>query len=233
MANDKRETHSGKQWATSFQYWMLGLMVLLIAISIVSLAYSWKTYSVVAGGTATVKTTVKASVGGTGLKADDPVLGSKNAKLTIIEYSDYQCPYCGRVEPTIKQVMSTYGDQVRLVFRDFPLSFHENAMPAALAANCAQDQGKFWEYHDLLFANQEALDAASLKKYATQVGLDATKFNDCFDTKKFQAAIADDMSTAQADGVQGTPFFKIGSQQVSGALPFDSFKKVIDAELAK
>jgi protein-disulfide isomerase len=163
---------------------------------------------------------------------DDAPRGSPSAPVKIIVFSDYQCPYCARVEPAITQVMDTYKDKVVVYFRDYPLPFHENAQKAAEAAECAGEQGKYWEMHDKLFENQAALDAASLKKYATDLGLDATVFNTCLDTGAMAAEVGKDLSDGQAAGVEGTPTAFINGKAIVGAQPFTAFKALIDAELA-
>lgn len=167
------------------------------------------------------------------VNSDDPVKGNPEAKVTIVEFSDFQCPYCGRVEPTLKRILETYKDQVKLVYKNYPLSSHENAEPAALAALCAKEQGKFWEYHDLLFENQESLKAADLKKYAADLGLDTNTFNSCFDGKKYKNQVQADLSEGNRVGVRGTPAFFINGRLLSGAQPFENFKMIIDEELKK
>jgi protein-disulfide isomerase len=167
------------------------------------------------------------------VNAGEPVKGPATAPVTVVEYSEFQCPFCGRVSPTVRQVMETYGDKVRLVFRDFPLPFHDKAEPASEAAQCAHSQGKFWEYHDKLFANQQALDADNLKKYAAEVGLDTAAFNQCFDEGKFKAVVEANHAGGEALGVQGTPAFFINGRFLSGAVPFEAFQEIIDAELQR
>jgi protein-disulfide isomerase len=157
--------------------------------------------------------------------------GGAKAPVTIVEFSDYQCPFCSRAEGTVDQVMKTYGDKVRLVYRDFPLPMHPQARPAAEAANCANAQGKFWEYHAKLFANQSALGEDKLKEYAKDLGLDPAKFDQCLATKPFKGAIDKDIADASKVGVTGTPAFFINGRMLSGAQPFDKFKEVIDEEL--
>ena len=157
--------------------------------------------------------------------------GGAKAPVTIIEFSDYQCPFCQRAEDVVDQVMHAYGNKVRLVFRDFPLPIHPQARPAAEAASCANAQGKFWEYHAKLFANQSALGEEQLKEYAKDVGLDPAKFEDCLTQKPFSAAIDKDLSEAAKLGINGTPAFFINGRLLSGAQPFEKFKEVIDEEL--
>lgn len=162
---------------------------------------------------------------------DDPMLGNKNAKVTIIEFTDYQCPFCSRVRPTIKQIMDQYGNKVRYVLRDFPLNFHPQAKKAAEAATCAGDQDKYWDYSKILWANQRALDIPQLKKYAKQTGLDQTKFDECLDSNKYSAEVAKDMADGSKAGVTGTPSFFINGQMLTGARPYEQFKEIIDLEL--
>jgi protein-disulfide isomerase len=153
------------------------------------------------------------------------------APVTIIEFSDYQCPFCSRAEGTMKQIRETYGDKVRVVFRDYPLPFHKNAQKAAEAAGCANEQGKFWEMHEKLFSNQGALELENLKKYAGDLGLDQKKFDDCLDSGKRADATRKDTQDGQNVGVTGTPAFFVNGRFVNGARPFDDFAKLIDDEL--
>jgi len=158
--------------------------------------------------------------------------GGAKAPVTIVYFSDYECPFCSRAESVVDQVMKTYGDKIRLVFRDYPLPMHANARPAAEAASCANAQGKFWEYHAKLFANQQQLNPDNLATYAEQVGLDKAKFADCFAKKPFTAAIDKDLADASKVGVNGTPAFFINGRVLTGAQPFEKFKEVIEDELA-
>jgi len=162
---------------------------------------------------------------------DDPIYGSPDAPVIIVEFSDFQCPYCSRVNPTMEQVKSTYGDKVAIVFRDFPLPMHKEAPKAGEAAQCANDQGKFWEYHDKLFANQRALKDENLKAYAVELGLEVAAFDSCLDSGKYTAEVEEDKKAGAAVGVAGTPAFFVNGQFLNGARPFDSFKELIDAEL--
>ncbi len=161
-----------------------------------------------------------------------PVKGSEKAKVTIVEFSDFQCPFCSRVEPTVDQIMKTYGKDIRVAWKNNPLPFHQNATPAAQIALAANEKGKFWEAHDKLFKNQQALDRASLEKYAGELGLDAAKVKEALDTPKYTAAIKADQDEAAKFGARGTPSFFINGRPLSGAQPFEAFKKVIDEEIA-
>lgn len=163
--------------------------------------------------------------------ATGPSRGPDSAKVTIVEFSDFQCPYCSRAHDTVEEVMQAYAGKVRLVFRHFPLEFHAQAPKAAEASACAAEQGKFWEYHDVLFKNQSKLMPDDLKAAATAMGLDANKFNECFDSGRMAALVKTDTEAGKKAGVNGTPAFFINGQMLSGALPLDEFKKVIDAEM--
>ncbi|VVB81415.1 Thioredoxin [uncultured archaeon] len=164
---------------------------------------------------------------------NDAVKGEANAPVTIIEFSDYQCPFCGRVEASLKTVEEKYikTGKVKLVYRDFPLGMHDKAQKAAEASECAHDQGKFWEYHDKMFANQNALDIFSLKQYAKDVGLDTDKFDKCLDSGEKASEIAKDVADANAAGVTGTPIFFINGVALRGAQPYNAFETAIEAAL--
>jgi protein-disulfide isomerase len=166
------------------------------------------------------------------VEAKGPSRGPDNAKVTIVEFSDFQCPFCGKAHDTVEEVMSAYAGKVRLVFRQFPLEFHENAPKAAEAALCANEQKKFWDFHDVLFKNQQKLKVEDLKQHAASMGLDASKFNECLDSGRMASAVKEDQAAGAKAGVNGTPAFFINGTMLSGAQPLDEFKKVIDAELA-
>ncbi len=157
--------------------------------------------------------------------------GSADALVTIVEFSEFQCPFCARVGPTLAQVVERYGNDVRIVFKHNPLSFHDRAPAAARAAIAAQNQGKFWEYHDLLFENQRALEDADLERYAEQVGLDMERFRRDIAAPETQARIDEDMALAQRLQAGGTPHFFVNGTRLRGAQPFEQFQRVIDAEL--
>jgi protein-disulfide isomerase len=166
--------------------------------------------------------------------ADDPVLGAASAPVTLVEFSDFQCPFCARVMPTLKKVKEAYGDRVRIVWKDFPLtSIHPQAFKAAEAAQCAREQGKFWELHDVLFANQQALEPAQLKQHAASVGVDVAKFNACFDASKYGERVQQQMSMGAQLGVGSTPSIFINGRLVAGAQPYEVFAGIIDEELSR
>jgi len=165
-------------------------------------------------------------------EADGAVTGPAGAPVEMIEFSDFQCPYCLRAHPTVQKVLATYGDRIRFVYRHFPLSNHPNARPAAEASQCAAEQGKFWPFHDKLFANQSRLGTEDLKKQAAELGLDAGRFNACVDERKYRGQVDEDMKAGEEAGVNGTPAFFINGRMLSGAQPYVEFKRIIDEELA-
>jgi protein-disulfide isomerase len=160
-----------------------------------------------------------------------PVRGPKNAPISVVLFSDFQCPFCGRVEPAIAELEKAYPGKVRVAWKNYPLPFHNNAKPAAEAALAANEQGKFWEMHAILFKNQQALTAADLEKYAKEIGLDMGKFKAAIDSHKFAAQVEADTKQGAALGVQGTPAAFVNGNLVSGAQPVEAFKKIVDAEL--
>ncbi len=164
-----------------------------------------------------------------------PYQGPEDAPVTMVEFTDYQCPFCSRhFRETMPQLVSQYGDEVKYVVLNFPLSnIHPFAQKAAEAAECAYDQGEFWQYHDLLFENQSALDTTSLKKYAVGLGLDVDSFNTCLDSGEKAQQVQSDLQAGQTAGVRGTPTFFINGQRLVGALPLNRFQTVIDGELTR
>jgi protein-disulfide isomerase len=164
---------------------------------------------------------------------DAPARGGAQPKVTIVEFSDFQCPFCGRVQPALGQLLRDYGGDVELAFRHTPLPFHANAIPAALAAEAARAQGKFWEMHDKLYANQTSLDRPSLERYAREIGLDLQAFRRALDGGLGKDRIQRDLDLATRFGVRGTPTFFINGRIYPGAQPIEGFKKVINDEINK
>jgi protein-disulfide isomerase len=162
---------------------------------------------------------------------DAPVKGPASAPVTVIAFSDFQCPFCSRAVPTLKEVEEKYPGKVRIAFKQLPLPFHDKAHLAAEAALAANEQGKFWQMHDKLFANQQALDRASLEKYAQELGLNMTKFKAALDSGKFKDKVDAEAKEGAAVGASGTPTFFINGTKLVGAQPFDAFKTAIDKEL--
>jgi protein-disulfide isomerase len=165
---------------------------------------------------------------------DDPARGGPvGAPITIVEFSDYQCPFCSRAEVVVDDVLKKYGDKIRLVYRDYPLSFHPNAETAAMGAECAEEQGKYWEMNKAMFANQSKLAAADLVETAGGVGMDKDKFKACLDSGKYRPEVQKDFQDGQKAGVTGTPTFFINGIMIVGARGVDSFSEIIDRELAR
>lgn len=172
---------------------------------------------------------------------DDPITGNPKAKVTIVEFSDFQCPFCRRFwNDTFSQIKRDYIDtgRVRFVYRDFPLSFHPMSRPSALAAQCAYEQGKFWEMHDKIFGEQEKKDEGTvqfsiqdLKRWASQINLNIIQFNQCLDSEKYKTEVENDIADGSSYGVSGTPTLYINGKSIVGAQPYSVFKEAIEAEL--
>jgi protein-disulfide isomerase len=161
-----------------------------------------------------------------------PFKGPSNAPITIVEFSDFQCSYCKRVLAVLGQVLDQYPTQVKLAFRDFPIqNIHPHAQKAAEAAHCAAEQGKFWEYHDLLFEKQDVLPNTSHEEHAKALGLETAAFQACLDSRKYKERVERNYADGVKAGVSGTPAFFINGRLLSGAQPLEAFKAVIDEEL--
>ena len=164
---------------------------------------------------------------------DDPSIGPVDAPVTIIEFSDYQCPYCQVwYKQVYQQLLASYPKKIRFVYRDLPLPMHPEAVPAAEAADCAGAQGAYWKFHDALFDQQYGLNRAAYEHYAADLGLDTKTFAACLDSHRYQAEVQADASDAARVGISGTPSFVVNGRILVGALPFSDFKAVIDEELA-
>jgi protein-disulfide isomerase len=165
--------------------------------------------------------------------ADEPVRGPADAPVTIVEFSDFQCPFCQRVGPTLQQVEEEYGERVRIAFKHMPLSMHPKAPDAHAAAEAAHRQGRFWEMHDKIFGNQREMSPEKYAEYARELGLDLERFERDRASPEVKERIEADKRVADGLGVSGTPAFFVNGRFLSGAQPFESFKEVIDAELAR
>lgn len=164
---------------------------------------------------------------------DDPFRGSKDAPITIIEFSDFHCGFCGRfAAETLDPLLKAYDGKVRLVYRDYPFQT-SGSLVAALAGQCMNDQGKFWEFHDLTFQNQQALTREQFISYAQQLNIDVETFTTCLDSQKYMDKVRKDVTDAQALGVNGTPAFFVNGRFISGAQPYTFFASYIDEELGK
>lgn len=161
-----------------------------------------------------------------------PAKGSTKPLVTIVEFSDFECPFCGAVQPVLKQVMQTYGNDVRLVFKHMPLEGHRNSLPAARAAYCAAEQDRFWQFHDALFASGN-LSAAVIDDIAVGLGLGVPKFQACLSSEQSRAAVIKDIETARLFHIESTPSFIVNGQLIKGALSFADFQKIIERELGQ
>ncbi len=166
------------------------------------------------------------------LEAGGQTRGNENAKVSIVEFSDFQCPACGQAYPAVERAFSQYSDKVKFTYRHFPLSsLHPYAQKAAEASECASEQRKFWEMYDKLFQNQQNLKISDLKQYATDIGLDSAQFNSCLDTGKYASKVASDYSFALSIGLNSTPTFFINGEKYASVMSFDQLKALIDAKL--
>jgi protein-disulfide isomerase len=165
--------------------------------------------------------------------ATDRIRGPANARVDVVEFGDFQCPICRSMEPVLKQLQNQHKNDVRVIWKDFPLDGHPDARPAAEAARCAADQGKFWEYHDRLFANQQALGRAKLKEYGKQVKLDANAFASCLDKNVHRPDVEHALSDAAGYGVEATPTVFINGRLVVGAVPLETYERIVRDELSR
>jgi len=164
---------------------------------------------------------------------NSPSLGPKDAPITIVEWSDYQCPYCQQVRPTIWKLLDEYKDKIHYVFKDFPLYMHKDAPKAHEACHCADEQGKYFECNKILFNNRANLKVDNLKEYAKRLELDTENFNTCLDSGKYAKQVQDEQQEGIKAGVNGTPAFFINGIMLSGAQPYQNFKQIIEEELNK
>jgi protein-disulfide isomerase len=163
----------------------------------------------------------------------EPSKGSEKAPVTIVKFEDFHCPFCKQVQPTFNELLSRYNGKVRLVHKDLPLeSIHPQARQAAEAARCAYEQGKFWEYHDKLYANSPKASADDLKSYAKDLGLNVDSFDRCFASGKYKAVVQHDLNEGAKLGLTGTPTIFINGREISGNQPLEAFEAIIDEELA-
>ena len=167
------------------------------------------------------------------VEADDPVFGPASASVEIIEFSDFQCPFCQRLTATLEQLKAEHGSDIRLVFKDYPLPNHAQAFKAAEAGNCANEQGKFWELHDTMFSRQSELEVEDLKRHAGDLGLDQAAFDACLDSGRFAEQVSADLLEGQQYGVSSTPTVFINGRAVMGAAPFETFDEIIREELER
>lgn len=165
------------------------------------------------------------------LRGAEESFGDESAALTVVEYSDFQCPFCKRAAPDLRKLVESYPAAVRLVWRHFPLPGHDNAQAAAEAAACAGEQRVFWEYHDLLFANQGSLGSSDLRRHAAEVGLDMSQFNECVESHRYQSTVAEDVADGTELGISATPAIFINGRLIMGAVGYDTYQRVVEEEL--
>lgn len=162
---------------------------------------------------------------------DDPARGPAGAPVEIVEFSDFQCPFCQRLTGALDRLKAEFGDEVRLVFKDYPLPNHAQAFKAAEAGLCAHAQGRFWELHDVMFSQQDALEVDDLKRHAGALGMDQAAFDACLDSGRFAEQVNADLQYGQALGVQSTPTVFINGRAVMGAAPYETFEEIVRDEL--
>ncbi|HOZ36648.1 MAG TPA: thioredoxin domain-containing protein [bacterium] len=165
------------------------------------------------------------------LRATDPVWGESTARLTIIEFGDFQCAYCAQMQGVLAEVLPEYGNRIKLIWKDFPNPIHAEARNASLAARCADKQGKFWQYHDYLFVNQASLEREFYNKIALELSLDLAVFNKCLDNKETINLVTEGLGDGQAFGVDATPYLIIGNEVYNYALSADELRQVLDRQL--
>ena len=164
----------------------------------------------------------------------DPIRGAPSAPVTIVEFSDYQCPFCAQVAPTLGRLRATYGERIRIIWKDFPLTdIHPQALKAAEAAHCAGEQGQYWQYHDRLFTSQQALDLPSLKEHAVALGLDSGVFDACVEEGRYAQRVRDGMNAGRLVGVGSTPTVFINGRMIAGAVPYETFSRAVEDALAR
>ncbi|MBN2002443.1 MAG: DsbA family protein [Anaerolineae bacterium] len=226
-------TSQSEKSSNLLTYMVLGALVLQVALSAGILLRVNQVYQLAMASPANVlqaaeESTIQVSAD------DDPTIGPESAPVTIVAFSDFSCGACSQVQPTLKEIQDQYGDQVRIVFRDFPRGGEGYpGFNAALAAECAKEQEAFWEMHDKLFENAPAFDNGSLRVYATQLGLDAERFDACLESAEAQAEVEHDLSDGRSYGVAATPTFFVNGKQVVGSVAFLVFQREIEAALKK
>lgn len=178
------------------------------------------------GDTSTTNVATTASVA----TLDDPYGGNEDAKIVIVEFADFQCPYCYQSFPVVREILSTYGEHIKVIYRDFPLTdIHPDAQKAAEAGECAQEQDKFWEMHDKIFINRSDMSVTALKRYAAEIGMDAATFSTCLDNGEFASEVQDDFSDGIAAGVDGTPTFFINDHRYDGVMTIEELTYIIES----
>ncbi|MBI2102803.1 DsbA family protein [Candidatus Woesearchaeota archaeon] len=236
MEQEQQEQKQAKR-PDSDRFWKFATVALIVVLAVFAFRSNGGSPAAPTGGAVVDgQVPTAAPVDMKKLVDDDDVLGKASAPVTIVEFSDYECPFCVRFHTdTWPQLKQNYIDtgKVKVVYRDFPLSFHQNAQKAAEAAECAGSQGKYWEMHNLLFTKGVEGGIATFKQYAQSLSLDTAKFNQCLDSGEKASEVQKDMADGAAAGVQGTPSFFVNGVPISGAQPYSVFQQVIDAALAE
>lgn len=168
------------------------------------------------------------------IEDNDPSMGADDAPITIVEFSAYACPYCGRhFQETFKPLLENYGQYIHYVYRDYPVINQEVSFPTSMASECAYEQDKFWEFHDAMFSNQDKLNRDFYLQTAGDIGLDVASFTQCVDEKRYESEVMDDYYAGDALNITGTPTFWINGEIISGALPYDRFERLILKKLGE
>ena len=238
MSKEVKSCDCSKKWRIA-----IPLLIIILIVGVVNLAVVFSQPVVVEescavdfAGEKQIEQTVPANDPFAEIADDDAVKGSLDAPITIVEFSDFECSFCETFfSQTLSDLETKYIDtgKVRFIYRDFPLEFHTNAQKAAEAAECAGEQGKYYEMHDKIFENQNAIGVNNLKTYAKQIGLDEGEFDVCLDSGAMAQEVAKDFSDGQKLGVSGTPTFFVNGTKLVGAQPLSAFEQIIEAELAK
>lgn len=219
----------GKAWGLIVVALCLATVIALVIIGFV-VVRRWGTGASTATNTIDTTTTPRRVV----KTGNEPTRGPDSAPVKIIAFEDFECPFCQQAEPILQRVLGTYGAQVQLIYVDFPLTeVHPHSFAAAVAGECAYTQGKFWEFHDILYPNQSNLAQADLIKYAKQVELDMAQFNECINTQRAVSAVYTNITEGKRLGITGTPTFYINGIEFAGVLTYEGFQRVIDAELVR
>ncbi len=223
-----------RPWYKSF--WKILALIVVLGVLLIGVAFLAMVYSEVQKirtGETSNYTANDSVTGFTPGRNDDPYIGIPGAPVEIIAFEDFQCPFCQQAAPIMNQVLLKYPNKILFVYRDFPLdSIHPYARPAAMAAECADEQGSFWEYHDLLFENQNQLSQFGIfSSLAAEAGLDTTRFETCLDSEQFADEVEQDYNEGLLSGVTSTPTYFINGQKVEGLLTVDSWGTIIEAAL--
>ena len=226
----------GKKWHQ--RWWgklILAFVLLLLSMLVAMGFYVFKLFSAIsADPPGNPASTAELELAQVLASTDDPRFGPADAKVVIVEFSDFQCPFCQQAVPVVKQLEKDYGDQLLFIYRDFPLtSIHPQALLGAMGGACAHEQGGFWPMHDLIFANQENITVENLKRWSVQVGLNSLQFSNCLDVGKYLPEIEEDLQAGYAAGVRATPTFFINGRRIEGAVPYSQLEQIILTELTK